>query len=140
MDAPSMARAVRELRDEKGLTQVELAQRAGIRQPTISQIETGQRAALGPDVLAGLAQGLGVSVDYLLQRAGVLAPVEDLRMAGASDPELNEVARTWPYLPKAFRAGLLASIRAYRRAEAEAEASSAQVIAEEEPEGYSAAT
>jgi transcriptional regulator with XRE-family HTH domain len=52
---------LRKIRMRRGLGQVELAQRAGLTQPTISEIETGHRGAQ-TRTLTKLADALGVSM------------------------------------------------------------------------------
>lgn len=55
-----VARFVRELRAKSGLTQAELAERAGMAQPDISRLEAGQ-TSIGPSVdrLERMAQACG---------------------------------------------------------------------------------
>lgn len=60
------AKRLKELRDEKGLTQVELARKLNFKNGTvISNWETGARI---PDIenLIVLAKFFGVSIDYLV--------------------------------------------------------------------------
>ena len=57
--------ALRVYRDHRGLTQAALASRCGVRQDTISRIEA--RTIKGSvDTLAALAEGLGVTIDDLV--------------------------------------------------------------------------
>lgn len=51
---------VRKLREELGLTQEQLANRVGVRQATISNLETGRASRISFKVLFKLASGLGV--------------------------------------------------------------------------------
>lgn len=53
------------LRKEKGLTQEELAERAGITSQTVSTAELGKKA-LRPENIVKISRVLGVSADYLL--------------------------------------------------------------------------
>lgn len=57
---------VRVKRQEKSLTQAELAKKAGITQATISRVESGEMLQLGSDKLRSLAKALDVSVDFLV--------------------------------------------------------------------------
>ena len=59
---------LRNLRQDRGLTQVELGNRSGISQKDISKYERGTTANLLATNLIRLADALGVSVDYLLGR------------------------------------------------------------------------
>lgn len=57
---------VRQLRGKRGLKQIELAAKVGIRPHTLWRIEAGQVANPRTRVLQGLARELGVTVDFLL--------------------------------------------------------------------------
>lgn len=59
------SKRLRGMRKSLGLTQVELAELAGIRQSNISAWELGTRTPL-PDGLSALARALGCSIDYLV--------------------------------------------------------------------------
>ena len=56
---------LKELRIEKGLTQVQLSKATGLSQSGIALWEAGQRVP-GADVIIILARFFGVSTDYLL--------------------------------------------------------------------------
>ncbi len=58
-------RNVRARRRELGLTQVQLAERLGVKQPTIALIEQG-RACPGLDVVERIARALDISPEALL--------------------------------------------------------------------------
>ena len=60
-----MGLRIMELRKQQGLTQNELAERAGMNGQTISTAELGKKA-LRPENLVRLSRALGVSTDYLL--------------------------------------------------------------------------
>jgi transcriptional regulator with XRE-family HTH domain len=59
---------VRELREAKGLTQVELAARAKVRQATVSAIENEETRRVDLDVLERLAVALDVDPGFLVVR------------------------------------------------------------------------
>ncbi len=59
---------IRELRDERGWSQLELAERASVRQATISEMETGRVRRVTLDVIDRLAAALGVQPGELLER------------------------------------------------------------------------
>ena len=59
-----------ELRQAKGLTQVQLADLTGIDQAAISRIETGHTKAMDFNVMARLCDALGCSPGELLKRVG----------------------------------------------------------------------
>ncbi len=60
-----IGRKVRELRDERGLTQRQLAERAGVSPMTVSRTERGNHAP-STNTLAKLAGGLDVPLSALL--------------------------------------------------------------------------
>ena len=57
---------IQRLRTERGLTQQELADRAGVSQTIISRLESKARHNVNADVLKGLAKALGCTTDYLV--------------------------------------------------------------------------
>lgn len=63
--------AVRSLRKAHGWTQIELAQRSGIAQGMITNIETGKQANPTHSTLQRLARAFEISVDELLKNAGL---------------------------------------------------------------------
>lgn len=70
MPEPTLfGRRLRELRDARGWTQGQLAERARVPPAMISHFETGVRGAPSADNLVKLANALEVSLDYLLGRA-----------------------------------------------------------------------
>ena len=58
-------RRIRDLREDKDLTQEQMAEAVSVGQRAYSYYENGQRM-LPPEVLSALARFHGVSVDYLL--------------------------------------------------------------------------
>lgn len=58
---------IRELREDKDLTQTQLGKIINVTQRTYSYYENGQRM-IPPDILIKLADFHNVSVDYLLNR------------------------------------------------------------------------
>lgn len=61
--------AIREVRNERGLSIEALAQRAGISWRYLSMIERGERGSPGWIVVTSLAEGLGVRVSELARKA-----------------------------------------------------------------------
>ena len=61
---------IKELRLSKGLTQEQLANKAGIRITTLQKLESGASRITGARVetIYAIAQVLGVTVEYLVQR------------------------------------------------------------------------
>jgi len=62
----SLANRIKELRDQKGISQEELAHRAGLSRTGMGFVETGKRWPR-LDTLMKVAQGLNVTVDELLK-------------------------------------------------------------------------
>ena len=60
---------VRELREALGLTQAELAERAGIRRATVNRIENARVMAIDLEVLEKLASALRVEPGFIIVRA-----------------------------------------------------------------------
>ncbi|APC08571.1 helix-turn-helix domain-containing protein [Neomoorella thermoacetica] len=63
----TLGERLRKLREEKGLTQIELAKKLSLANSTISQYEANKRTP-DPPTLQRLADFFGVSIDYLLGR------------------------------------------------------------------------
>ncbi|MEV0582654.1 helix-turn-helix transcriptional regulator [Nonomuraea sp. NPDC050310] len=87
---------VRRLRKSVGLTGKELAARAGVTQPTISQIETGQLLPL-PETVERLVEGLSLSdasrgeLDNLLERLREEIPRLKGGLAGREEADVARV-------------------------------------------------
>jgi transcriptional regulator with XRE-family HTH domain len=64
IDKNLLPKRITEERKKRGLSQAQLADKAGVTPGAISQIESGQRIPTIP-VLSGIAKVLGVSIDYL---------------------------------------------------------------------------
>jgi transcriptional regulator with XRE-family HTH domain len=67
-DQPALGRAVRAVRAERGLSQVQLTEATGLMQTWISHVEHGRRNPSWSNVVR-LADGLGISVAELAARA-----------------------------------------------------------------------
>jgi transcriptional regulator with XRE-family HTH domain len=74
-DTQALGRAVRAIRDERGLSQVQLAEATGFIQAWISHVERGRRNPSWNNVVR-LAEGLGVSVSELAKRAEACVQAE----------------------------------------------------------------
>jgi transcriptional regulator with XRE-family HTH domain len=58
---------LKEVRESRGLTQLELSTASGVRRATISDIETGKTSGIDFDVLEKLASALGVNAAVLVE-------------------------------------------------------------------------
>jgi transcriptional regulator with XRE-family HTH domain len=81
---------IRDLRRNARISLRELAERAGVSNPYLSQIERGLRKP-SAEVLQQLASALRVSTPVMYLRAGLLDPKEgqDVLTAIAADPDLT---------------------------------------------------
>lgn len=108
---------IRAARERAGLSQPELAERAGVAKSFISMLETGKRARVGSDILARIAVALDTTLDALMQ--DTLAPPDDagappvdlLRAAGYSEPLIARLVESWPRQPLKFRLDVVAKAR-----------------------------
>lgn len=67
MSPTRLGRMVKRLREDKGMTQVELAKKAKVTQPYLAQLEAGTRKNPSLEILKRLARALGVPVGELLE-------------------------------------------------------------------------
>lgn len=63
----SFGNKIKELRKQAGLSQQELAQKLGVTQKSICNYENDTRFPKGQNVIKGLSDIFGVTVDYLLE-------------------------------------------------------------------------
>lgn len=70
----SLGEKVKELRSKKDMNQKKLADASGITQATISRIESGHVQELKSEALKRLAEALGSTVDYLVDKTNKLTP------------------------------------------------------------------
>lgn len=66
----TIGKRIRARRKQLGLTQVDLALRSGIKQPTLSQIEQDQTKEMEASTLAGLCRELMLTPDYVIFGVG----------------------------------------------------------------------
>lgn len=62
---------IRQLREERGLTQTELARKSGLAQPTLSELERGSKTNPSLKVLRRLADALGIDVADLIKEEAI---------------------------------------------------------------------
>ena len=77
-----------QIRNERGYSQRDLAERCGVSPAEISRVESGKRQKPSPAVLRAIADTLVISYPYLMQLAGYM---EDAESGG--EPETEEVFR-----------------------------------------------
>lgn len=86
---------IAELRQERGWTQRELAERTGITPTYVSEIENARTKNVGSATLLEIADALGASLDFLLGRRETREEEESLTVP----PNLSEAAakKDWSY-------------------------------------------
>src|SRR4051794_26478554 len=91
---------IRLLRRQRDWTQAELAQRAGIHQGHVADIENGRSRNPTQGTLTGLAGAFEMRVEDLLAlTTGALPdPLDQLRAQGVSGDALDRLATMWPDL------------------------------------------
>ena len=78
-----------QVRNERGYSQRDLAEKCGVSPAEISRVESGKRQKPSPAVLRAIAETLVISYPYLLQLAGYMEEPGD----GAEHPATEEVFR-----------------------------------------------
>jgi predicted ATPase/transcriptional regulator with XRE-family HTH domain len=95
--APAFADALRALRERSGLTQEELAERAGLTPHAVSALERGTRTRPYPHTVRSLARALGLDDD---ERADLLAAVPRRGPSAQAAPDdVPAPSRRAPALP-----------------------------------------
>ena len=61
---------IKDMRERRGMTQLELAQKCGVTQPYISMLENGKRTNLKISLIVKLAAALDVTVAQIVEVCG----------------------------------------------------------------------
>ena len=77
-----------QIRNERGYSQRDLAEKSGVSPAEISRVESGKRLKPSPSVLRAIADTLVISYPYLMQLAGYMDEPEE-----AETPETEDVFR-----------------------------------------------
>lgn len=86
-----LSKRIKQLRNEKGIYQKELAEYLGVSRPTITQYESGTRKP-DPDTLKKIATFFNVSLDYLLGRTNERQPADKIILNDKNkDIEIKEL-------------------------------------------------
>jgi len=99
----SMGARIKALREAQGLSITEAARRIGIKQPSMSNIESGKTVKLRGDTLSAICRVFGASPDFILR--GYANSTEATLME-------SELVRLWRAMPEDQRPHVLAVIRA----------------------------
>jgi len=81
MNIQRFGQQLKTFRQQRRLTQLELAQRSGVPQPLISDLEAGKREGVTLEMAWRLARELSVSLDHL---AGTWDQAEEATLAAAA--------------------------------------------------------
>ena len=92
---------VREVRRRHGLTQIEFAERLGVPQKKISDVERG-RTAPNPEFLLAVRNAMGVTIDWLLTGKGPEAVGE---VEAAVSEDRGRIGKTLRELSDLLKAG-----------------------------------
>jgi transcriptional regulator with XRE-family HTH domain len=92
--APEVGKRIAEVREERGLTQRQLADKAGLSVAFLSEIENGKRN-LSSKKLLRIADELNVSTDYLLR--GEHTTIEEQPIAIPQELHRAAKAQGWSY-------------------------------------------
>ena len=91
MNIATFGQRLQRFREERGWTQLALAQRAGVPQSVISDLEAGKREGVTLEMAWRLARTLSVSLDYLAGTWDEAA--ESVPLAAASEAPSGALAR-----------------------------------------------
>ena len=90
----SLGVVIQSLREDRGLTQGQLATYAGLSRSYLSLIESGQRESIAAEILVKIARRLGVTSEYLLERADLIPVCEEKDGIGNLLEQVNALARS----------------------------------------------
>lgn len=85
----AVGKRIQSLREEKDMTQKELADKINISYSVMNRIESGERPARDEEIKE-IAKALNVSSDYLLGITDIKNPSDEISNAVEDDPELIE--------------------------------------------------
>lgn len=112
----TLGEQIKALRQARGWTREQLAERAGMTGAYLSMLESGKRSNPTRDALRRLAAALGTSVADL--EAATEAPEQDdpfpaanLREWGISEEEITFYATLWPAMDRAERVKFLGNLQ-----------------------------
>lgn len=92
---------IRSARRDAGMTQAELASKAGIKQGSISDLERGESKSMRGPTLMAMSRALGVNEEWLQSGKGPQFPADPVR--NNLTPEAIKVALNWMKLAPAVQ-------------------------------------
>ena len=90
---------IKQMRENLGMNQKQLAKASNIYQVAISRIESGEAKELKSEVLKRIAKALGVTMDYLVGKTDKVTPDDIVR----SDPIAQQIFRDYEKLSASGR-------------------------------------
>lgn len=116
-----LGETIRKARQDRRLSQSELARRAGISQNYLSQIESGGRPG-SLDILTLIAKALDIPPEELVKAAheGTDPPLPDMELV-YPDKDTQELLDLWESVPSIARPAMLRLLRAARQLHTAAE-------------------
>lgn len=103
----NIGKKIKDLRSLRGLSQNELAKKAGLRQASLSRLESGDASSLRADNLLKLSAALRVSADYLIGNSEQSLPSDFL----GHDPESDLLLELFCDFDEASRRQVLAYVK-----------------------------
>lgn len=91
-DKISIGKRIKQRREQMGLTQEELANKANISRSALANYESGVREPRGA-ILVRLAEALETSSDYLLGHTSDSRPIEEIAEEAKHSPEIQAAHR-----------------------------------------------
>lgn len=96
MDSKDMAKKIKELRQDKGLTLEQVANVVGVGKSTVRKWETGMIANMKRDKIASLAKALGTTPAYLMGWKEEISPSPSIENLSEGEKALLELFRRVP--------------------------------------------
>jgi len=90
-----LGKRIKQLREKRGIQQLELANKINVSQSKMNKIETGYQKKIEPDILNDIAKSLGIKVDDLLNETDDPEYVDFLAFI-AHDPEMQRFFKEFP--------------------------------------------
>jgi len=87
-----IAQKVRDLRQQKGLTQISLAEKSGVSSAFIHKLEAGEYDTLSIETCKQLSAGLGLTLRQFLEATGLLEEDDSSESSDDSDQTYSDIA------------------------------------------------
>ena len=104
--ATALGERLSKARKLRKLTQQRLAEKSGVKQSSISELETGESTSISGDTLIGVCAALRIRPAWLVRGGAPMEPVDD-----PLPPPAVEVALNWLKLAPGLRESIAATIQ-----------------------------